>query len=91
MQWLLAQVTQKLFDDTAAWTSSKLNESITQIPTENHMWKITSVHQTRAEFQMILREQRITGGQLQVELTDPAILEETDPLKNPINHVPKNY
>lgn len=40
---------------------------------------------------MILREQRITGGQLQVELTDPAILEETDPLKNPINHVPKNY
>jgi len=65
--------------------------SVQQIPTENHVWKITSVHQTRAEFQMIAREQRITGGQLWVELTNPAIWEETDPLKNPINHVQKTY
>lgn len=55
------------------------------------MQKITSARQMRKEFQIIAWKQRITGGQLQVqeELSKREILEETDPLKNPINHVQK--
>lgn len=39
------------------------------------------------------RKQSITGGQLQVqvELSKQEILEETDPLKTPINRVQKTY
>ena len=45
----------------------------------------------REEFQMIPWKQSITGGQLQVQVepSKKEILEETDPLKNPINHVQK--
>lgn len=47
----------------------------------------------RKEFQMIPQKQSITRGQLQVqvELSKQEILEETDPLKNPVNHVQKTY
>lgn len=57
------------------------------------MQKITSVRQMKKEFQIIAWKQRIAGGQLQVqeELSKREILEETDPLKNPINHVQKTY